>query len=213
MGFPLEDVDLKRYLSRLKESFKALHAAQVVHMDAFPSNILWRNVAGEIVIRFVDLDVSSFVGYELDSGIHERLCSRRIQDSCHYWNETESASPKHDAWFMFVFKEATFDERVKCHVAALEKNPQSVHLTYTTLVARLLATRTKADLVNDFNDWLSVAVRRPVRPEGGCSVLLTMRCWVRMNATGTGDLTRSFWWTHVLPSDRRTNLMSSNRTV
>jgi hypothetical protein len=71
MGVPLHDDDFHNYLS----------------------------LEGEIVIRFVDFDVASFLGCKFDSGIRNLLESTEISNSHYYWNESNGASEKHDAWF------------------------------------------------------------------------------------------------------------------
>jgi serine/threonine protein kinase len=60
MGVPFHDDDFNNYLRALTLAYKRMHIIGVVHLDGYPSNILWRkSLEGEIVIRFVDFDVAS----------------------------------------------------------------------------------------------------------------------------------------------------------
>lgn len=72
MGVPGDETIFQIYLTQLKKAFQNLHAAGVVHLDGFPSNIMWlleRDDVGRVDIRFVDLDVASVIDEPLDAGI------------------------------------------------------------------------------------------------------------------------------------------------
>lgn len=56
MGVPSDRQLFDQYLVKLKEAIGKIHAVGVIHVDLYPSNILWRHVDAEIVVRIVDWD-------------------------------------------------------------------------------------------------------------------------------------------------------------
>eukprot|EP00597_Dinobryon_sp_UTEXLB2267_P000018 CAMPEP_0170056896 /NCGR_PEP_ID=MMETSP0019_2-20121128/118_1 /TAXON_ID=98059 /ORGANISM="Dinobryon sp., Strain UTEXLB2267" /LENGTH=435 /DNA_ID=CAMNT_0010261493 /DNA_START=278 /DNA_END=1582 /DNA_ORIENTATION=- len=131
MGVPLHDDDFQNYLHALILAYKRMHSAGVVHLDGYPSNILWKkNFEGKIVIRFVDFDVASFLGQKFDIGIRNLLQSTEISKSHYYWNEYDVASEKHDAWFVYMYSKMTVNERRASSDAATKKDEVDVISNY-----------------------------------------------------------------------------------
>ena len=153
MGVPFHDDDFNNYLRALTLAYKRMHIIGVVHLDGYPSNILWRkSLEGEIVIRFVDFDVASFLGRKFDSGIRNLLESTEISNSHYYWNESNVASEKHDAWFVYMFSKMTMDERRVSSDAASRKDIDGVNSNYWQLVRRVSSSCDYGDR-SQFNTW------------------------------------------------------------
>jgi len=153
MGVPLHDADFQNYLHALKLAYKRMHSIGVVHLDGYPSNILWRkSLEGEIVIRFVDFDVASFLGHDFDVGIRNLLRSTEISKSYYYWNESEVSSEKHDAWFVYMYSKMTMDERRASSDAARMKDEEGVISNYWQLVQRVSSNCDYGDRTQ-FNTW------------------------------------------------------------
>jgi len=152
MGVPLDDDDFGNYLHALTLAYKRMHSVGVVHLDGYPSNILWsKSLEGEIVIRFVDFDVASFIDRDFDVGISNKLGSMEISKSHYYWNESKVASEKHDAWFVYLYSKMTLDERRASSEAATKKDVDAVISNYWRLVQRMRST---CNIVAEFNTWL-----------------------------------------------------------
>ena len=156
MGMPLDDGDFQDYLDALTRAYKRMHSCGVIHLDGYPSNILWKKVSsGEIVIRFVDLDVASFIGCKFDRGIEELLESMDASRRLYYWHESSVASEKHDAWFVYLYGKMTQDERRASSQAASKNDEAAVVTSYWDLVRRLRGfyDSNKRSLVDEFNRW------------------------------------------------------------
>eukprot|EP01036_Dinobryon_divergens_P028601 gene28601-37571_t len=129
MGVPGDETIFQIYLTQLKKAFKNLHAAGVVHLDGFPSNIMWLlERDGRVDVRFVELDVASVIDEPLDAGIQTAYREQSLQR--YYWPVTTTASAKHDAWFVFIFAAMTIDERLKSHSAAAAGNVTAVNANF-----------------------------------------------------------------------------------
>ena len=156
MGVPLHDDDFHNYLHALTLAYKRMHSIGVVHLDGYPSNILWRKgLEGEIVIRFVDFDVASFLGHDFDSGIRNLLQSTDFSKNNYYWNESDVASEKHDAWFVYMYSNMTMDERRASSDAASRKDVDGVISNYWGLARRVNNKRDYSDRSYEtrFNTW------------------------------------------------------------
>jgi len=54
-GVPVEDDDFKLFIMELKKVLCDVHAAGVVHLDLYPSNIFWRKLDdSNVEIRLID---------------------------------------------------------------------------------------------------------------------------------------------------------------
>lgn len=71
------------------------HNAGVVYLDGYPTNATWKKVSmGEIVIRFVDFDVASFIDTDCYDGIRDVFCDSDFINNRFYWHEDRIASGK-----------------------------------------------------------------------------------------------------------------------
>ncbi len=150
MGLPMDNTDFANYLTALKDAHKKMHNAGVVHLDGYPSNILWKKTEECIMIKFVDFDVASFLNSPFDSEIREHMMGPTYASSYYYWQETEKATVKHDAWFVFIYSQMTSEERTTSFEAGLRKDIHGVVSNYWGVVERL---RLAENVVTEFNDW------------------------------------------------------------
>lgn len=68
--------------------------AGVVHLDGFPTNIMWKKVSmGKVVI--IDFDIAVFIDIDFDDGILDVLCDSDFINNRFYWDENRIASGKY----------------------------------------------------------------------------------------------------------------------
>jgi hypothetical protein len=92
---------------------------------------------------------------KFDPGISKMLNSAEfqlLQGQCFYWPESEVASAKHDAWFLYLCKDMNLDERKASYDAATTNKPQAVITAYWQVVERV-RTEKGAGVIADFLDW------------------------------------------------------------
>lgn len=152
MGVPQDNVEFSAYIKELKRSYKLMHAAGVVHVDGYPSNILWKkDINGAIVIRFVDFDAASVIDQPFDLGIHELLNSAEYCGSFYYWGgDALKARAEHDAWFVYLYSLMTTEEKADSYAAGQRKNIHGINTEYWKLVHRI---RQNPTLTKDFQSW------------------------------------------------------------
>jgi hypothetical protein len=154
MGVPADKQDFDDYLQELVVTYHRMHNAGVVHLDGYPSNLLWkRDSDGKIVIRFVDFDVATFLNSNFDVGIQKMLESVNFKGEFYYWGgDSQVARVQHDAWFVYMYSQMTSEERQVSSEAGQAKAAEGVVMNYWTVVNRLRATK---DLVAGFNAWFA----------------------------------------------------------
>jgi hypothetical protein len=152
MGVPGSAEDFGKYLKALKASYETLHNAGVVHLDGYPSNILWAKKADDtIVIRFVDLDVASIRDEHFDSGIKNRFLSTEFTGSFFYWGgDPNIARVEHDAWFVYIYSRMTEEEMRESYAAGKGRNADAVVSSYWKVIVRL---RKYPDFTEGFKKW------------------------------------------------------------
>ena len=131
------------YLVRLNEAVMKIHEAGVIHIDLYPSNILWRCQDDNIVIRIVDWDVATLKGHSLTEEMLERLAT--AENLVYYWFSGQ-ADPRCDYWFLFILSNLTENER-----QTMNGEASTVNWAYQDSVNR----QRKADeFLNDtFEQW------------------------------------------------------------
>ena len=78
IGFP-EEEDLRRmYFEKLKTIIDSFHVAGVVHLDLYPSNIMWKYEGEkEITLKVIDWDSGHFINEDLSSAMFQILADRK----------------------------------------------------------------------------------------------------------------------------------------
>jgi hypothetical protein len=154
MGVPFDDDDFRAYIVALINAYQRMHKSGIVHLDGYPSNILWKKGDNDqIVIRFVDFDVASFINENFDENISKNLKNAEFILSGYYWNECVIASSKHDAWFVFMFGKMSKEERKASSEAANNKHVGEVIAQYWELLHRVVKTESLEKIVQEFNEW------------------------------------------------------------
>ena len=144
MGVPSDRQLFDQYLVKLEEAIGKIHAAGVIHVDLYPSNILWRSVDGEIVVRIVDWDAATLLGDSFTETMRNRLSDS--ENSAYYWKNQGAAEPKCDYWFLFIMSNLNDDERL-----AMKGGVTEVNTVFKTSVERQRAK--DGDLNVDFGIW------------------------------------------------------------
>ena len=155
MGLPSNETDFANYLIALKDAYKKMHRAGVVHLDGYPSNILWKKTKEGILIKFVDFDVASFLNSPFDRGIQEHMMEPTYASRYYYWQETGRASVKHDAWFVFIYGKMTSEERGASFEAGCRKDCHGVVSNYWEVGKRLRSEFEEQNFVAEFNEWFN----------------------------------------------------------
>jgi hypothetical protein len=65
IGIPEDPGTRALFLAKVKMSMCAIHQAGIVHMDFYPSNIMWREVGDGVVVKIIDWDAVHDVNEEL----------------------------------------------------------------------------------------------------------------------------------------------------
>ncbi len=150
MGVPLTEDHFQVYLSAVKRTFKKFHAAGVVHVDAYTSNIMWRiNEEGAFDIRVVDWDAASFIGEEMEVNIWNEM--RRETFTCYSWAPpTNKACFEIDAWHIFILSHLNETERRTLHESG--ESVLKVNVCYKNAIERI---RSGLDDVSaTFAEWV-----------------------------------------------------------
>ena len=132
MGVPEVEGDYRLFLAALEALVHQVHACGVVHVDLYPSNIMWAKVDGTVRIRIVDWDAATFAGQPFPGSM-----LRRLEEEFHYVyvDESRTASPKSDAWNVFLMSNLNAAERAPL---ALGDAP-AVNLAYRTFINKEVA--------------------------------------------------------------------------
>jgi len=75
IGVPAEEEQRGRYLNALRAAMNAIHAAGVVHLDFYPSNFMWKEEDGRVIVKIIDWDTAHFVDEALTPATLERMSS------------------------------------------------------------------------------------------------------------------------------------------
>jgi len=75
IGVPEDEEQRGRYLDSLRTAMNAIHAAGVVHLDFYPSNFMWEDEDGRVIVKIIDWDTAHFVDEALTPATLERMSS------------------------------------------------------------------------------------------------------------------------------------------
>jgi hypothetical protein len=145
MGIPSDESLYKLFLVKLEASIKKIHAKGIIHVDLYPSNILWRSVGDDIIIRIVDWDAATLDGDSFTNDMLLRL--ENDTNAQYYWKSDGVAEPKCDYWFLFILTNLTVQERN----AMNGSTPGKVNQEYKASVTR--QSRSDPKLKQSFVEW------------------------------------------------------------
>lgn len=109
----------------------------VIHVDAYPNNMFWRDSKeGSVEIRVVDWDVASFKGEEIEPAIYKRVKTTENAAE-YYWNpHNDRASPMQDAWFDTHIIKMNETERGESFECGRKKSIAGVNVVLMKCIAR-----------------------------------------------------------------------------
>jgi serine/threonine protein kinase len=148
MGVPPDQDDYNSFLLALESLVHQIHACGVIHMDLYPSNILWAKVGGTIKVRIIDWDAASFRNQPLPEKMQDRLKSKMF-----YKDRQSMPTPKFDAWHVFILSGLDRSQRESLHGDAPGDAPHVV-ASYLECTRVRIDSRGSADaLEQDFLIW------------------------------------------------------------
>ena len=149
MGVPTDAEEFNEYMTAVSHAIKRLHRNHVVHVDLYPSNILWYRQDGKIIIRIVDWDSATFIGDAFTPKMSKVFVSE--DEKFYYWMQSGHAEPKCDAWFVFTLSNLSEEEQ-----KAMHGDVSTVNLTYRGAVDRQLQSYGgRVSLNAQFETWFS----------------------------------------------------------
>ena len=78
IGMPESDSECDELIAAFKEALRRVHEAGVVHLDFYPSNIMWCRRQFDISVRIIDWDQSYSLGAALSQRSREKISANRI---------------------------------------------------------------------------------------------------------------------------------------
>ena len=110
MGVPAEKDRFAMYLEAFETGMKKFHDRGVIHMDLYPSNVMWNFENGAMILRFIDWDAATLKNENFTKEMQSRLQASEF----HCCGETSSiASTNFDYWFLYILSHLNDEEREK----------------------------------------------------------------------------------------------------
>jgi len=81
IGLPADEAQRGRYLDALRRAVDAIHDAGVVHLDLYPSNVMWKeDEGGSVDVKIVDWDAAHFLNEALTPKALQRMNSSELYE-------------------------------------------------------------------------------------------------------------------------------------
>jgi hypothetical protein len=77
IGMPESETDQIALVTAVRAAMGAFHDVGLVHMDFYPSNIMWKKSAGAMLVKIVDWDAVHIIDEPLSRNVRERLTVAR----------------------------------------------------------------------------------------------------------------------------------------
>jgi serine/threonine protein kinase len=148
MGVPPDQSEYSAFLLALETLMHQIHACGVVHMDLYPSNILWARVDGQIKVRIIDWDAASFMNQPLPRKMQDRLKAKSF-----YKDRESLPSPKFDAWHLFMLSGLDLSQRERLRGDTPEDAANVVSSYLECIRARVDSRGSSDALDRDFLSW------------------------------------------------------------
>jgi hypothetical protein len=147
MGVPEDERQFKEYITALSNVVKRQHQKLVVHVDLYPSNILWDLFSDSIRIRIVDWDAATFIGDAFTTKVRNVFVSEGKR--YYYWKDSHYAEPQCDAWFVFILSHLNEAER-----QGMQGDANKVNKAYQSAVERQSkGAGGREALVQQYENW------------------------------------------------------------
>ncbi len=108
MGVPFDEEPYNTFCKALNILIRKIHARGVIHVDLYPSNILWLCEDGKIKIRVIDWDAATFKGETYPNSMKLRFDKSTQQ----YYVTEPVAKPENDAWHVFILSSLNLSQRI-----------------------------------------------------------------------------------------------------
>lgn len=110
MGVPSDLALFQKFMKQMEEIMKKVHEAGVIHVDLYPSNILWlEDESGDLTIRIVDWDTATLMGDHFTPRMTK--AGERPEYAPYYWTARGPVDPRFDYWFLFILNRMNQEER------------------------------------------------------------------------------------------------------
>jgi len=150
MGIPSSAEEFDFFIKNLTSAIKKIHSCGIVHVDLYPSNILWNNDNGNMVIRIVDWDVATVIDEIFAPEILNRFKNPEVAQ--YYYTTTDRAQTRCDYWFLYILSRLSANEK-----QTMNGDIATVNEVYRNSVNRLLdEANGKAGLIGLFEVWFSL---------------------------------------------------------
>jgi hypothetical protein len=155
MGVPSNDAEFNLFVENLKVAIRNIHGCGIVHIDLYPSNILWKFDDENVTIRIVDWDVATVIGDKFPPAILKRRDTTEV--SQYYYIPAERAEVRCDYWFLYILSKLTGDEKKNMNGSIVNVNE-----VFRKSVDRMVEeVGGKANLVGNFEDWFRDQSKTP----------------------------------------------------
>ncbi|KAJ3274291.1 hypothetical protein HDV01_003135 [Terramyces sp. JEL0728] len=131
MGVPADKGVLQLYLESLKQAILCVHKSRVVHVDLYPSNIMWYYDGENMHIRFVDWDAATQIGDKFTDVMAERMDDSKYKN--YHWSGKSNAvaDVRCDFWHLFILSHLTDQE-----ILELNGDADNVNRVYYEILTR-----------------------------------------------------------------------------
>jgi serine/threonine protein kinase len=155
MGVPTEQVAYGAFCIALNTVIHKIHTRGIIHVDLYPSNILWLNNDGEIKVRIIDWDAATFSGQQYLPKMMERFKKCENQ----YYVQEKIAKAENDAWHVFILSNLNLEQRKSLHGASVSDVP-NVNRGYQQCISDKIKTsggieKLKESFLNWFESFFS----------------------------------------------------------
>ena len=147
MGVPSDITLYQNYLLNLRKAIRKVHQFGVIHVDLYPSNILWCFRDNQMVIHIIDWDAATLQGDSFTETMRLRLANN--ENSAYYWKSQGEAESKCDYWFLFILSNLTDEERESMN----GDEPSFVNIVFKSSVQRQREANKHLD--DTFIEWCS----------------------------------------------------------
>ena len=82
IGLPANEMQRQSFLAEVKRAATAFHSARIVHLDFYPSNIMWKEDPSDseaVIIKVIDWDAVQFADEGITSAARSRLSCLRSE--------------------------------------------------------------------------------------------------------------------------------------
>jgi serine/threonine protein kinase len=151
MGVPIDQGPYDTFCNALSALIRRIHARGVIHVDLYPSNILWLREDREIKIRVIDWDAATFLGQTYPNSMSLRF-ERNMQQ---YYVTEPVAKPENDAWHVFILSSLNLQQRISLHGTS-ESEASKVNSAYQRCISDMVKDAGGLTTLHDkFLSWFS----------------------------------------------------------